>query len=44
MVDALNNVSADLINRIKENIHEDHHYKFKIYEKEGATLKDTKDQ
>lgn len=41
MVDALN---TDLFARVQENIHEDHHYKFKVYQKEGATLKDTKDQ
>jgi len=40
MVDTLN---TDLFSRVKEGIHDDHHYKFKIYEKDGAVLKDTKD-
>jgi ankyrin repeat protein len=40
MVDALN---TDLFSRIKEGIHEDHWYKFKNFEKEGANLKTEKD-
>jgi len=40
MVDALN---TDLFARVKEGIHEDHHYKFKNFEKEGANLKTEKD-
>jgi len=41
MVDALN---TDLFGRVMADIHEDHHYKFKPYQKEGVSLKDTKDQ
>ena len=40
MVDAIN---KDLFARVKENIHEDHHYKFKPWEKEGAVIKDVTD-
>ena len=40
MVDALN---TDLFARVKEGIHEDHYYKFKNFEKEGANLKTEKD-
>lgn len=41
MVDAIN---SDLFKRVKEGIHEDHHYKFKPYEKEGTPIKEIKDQ
>ena len=40
MVDAIN---SDLFTRVKEGIHEDHHYKFKPWEKDGAVIKDIKD-
>ena len=44
MVDVNANLHGDVINRVKEHIHEDHYYKFMAYEEEGAVLKDKKDQ
>ena len=40
MVDALTN---DLFASVKAGIPEGDHHKFKIYEKEGAVIKDVKD-
>ena len=41
MVDSV--ISSTMVAKIKETIHEDHHYKFKPWEKEGAVLKEIKD-
>ena len=40
MVDA---TAAGVFDRVLAKIHEDHHYKFKVYQKEGVNLKEVKD-